>query len=127
MLGQPGDGERPGNRAEGNDQLVVLQLELLVVDPIDRERAAGGIGAGDGADHEIGLAELRAQRDDDMARVEGRAGGSGEQGRVEHEVGLVYERHVGALRGQQALECAGSVETAKAAPGDHDFPSHRTE
>ena len=84
-----------------------------------------GIGSGDGADHEVGHLELRAQRDDDVARIQGRPGGARKQGRVEHEIGLVDERHARALLGKDALESAGGVETAEAAAGDDYLEGHQ--
>ena len=86
--------------------------------------AALGVGAGHTSDHEVGAAQLRAQRDDHVARVERAPGGTREQRRVEQEVGVVDERHARALRRQQALQGAGGVEAAKAATRDHDLPGH---
>ena len=125
VLGQTGDRQRPRDRAERDDQLVVVELELLAVDAARTPSVAcGGVGAGDAPDHELGPAQLRAQRDDHVARVERRPGGARQQRRVEHEVGVVDERHARALRRQQALERPRGVEAAEATAGDHDLPGH---
>ena len=58
---------------------------------------AAGVAALHAPDHEVGAVQLRAERDDHVAGVERGAGGPGQQRRVEQEVGLVDERHAGAL------------------------------
>ena len=125
VLGQTGNGKCARDRAERNDQLVITDLEALTVDPLHAELRTLGLSPSDLADDQIGASQLGAQRHDDMARIERGAGGARKQGRVEHEVSVVDERHVRALRRQQALERTGCIEARKSATRDHHLPCHK--
>jgi hypothetical protein len=73
---------------------------------------------------QLGAIQLLAQRDDDVARFERSRRRARQQRRVEHEVHVVDERDLRALPGHEALELAGGVQAAEAAPGDDDAMSH---
>ena len=124
MLGETGNGQRPRDRSQSDDQLVVGQLDRLAVDPLDHEPPPGGVCAADAADHEFGPPQLRAKRDRNVTGIECPAGRAREQWRVEQEVGVVDQRHPGALGGKQPLQCAGCVEPTESAARDHHLPSH---
>jgi hypothetical protein len=107
--------------------MVVAELELLAVDPAHAEHATLRVGARDIPDEQIGASQLRAQRDDHVARIEGGAGCSREKRRVEHEVGVVDERDASAANGGDPLERASGVEAAEAAARDDDARGHETD
>ncbi len=58
MLCQAGHGKRSGHRPEGDEQVVVAELELLTVDATGGQRARGRIATRHPADQEVRPAQL---------------------------------------------------------------------
>ncbi len=65
-----------------------------------------------------------AERDDDVARLQGAGGRAGQQRRVEHEVDVVDEDQLRRLLREDPLELAGCVRPREAPSGDDDVVSH---
>ena len=80
VLGEPGDRQRARGRAERDDQLVVGQLLVAAADVRTATTRALRVGAGDLAEVQLGVVQLLAQRDDDVARLERPAAAPGSSG-----------------------------------------------
>ncbi len=124
MLGQAGDREGPGDRAEREHELVVLEHELLAVDALHGDGPAIGVDRGHAPHEQIGARQLGAQWHDHVAAVEDCSRGRRQEGRVEQEVRVVDEGDPRAVRRNDVFERPRGVETAEPPTRDDDAPGH---
>ncbi len=120
---QAGDREGAGDRASGHHDVVVLEVEGVAVERLDRRLLLGVVDVGDLARDDAAVTQDRAQRDDDVARLE-RAGSSlREEGLVGH-VGVRLDHSDGRLtltKLELLLQTQCGVE-ADVASADHQDP-----
>ena len=84
LLGEAGDREGAGDRAERDHQVVEGQLVRLADQRRDRGDLAVLVDGGDPAGENLRLRQHASQRDDDVARGDAAGGGFGEEGLVGH-------------------------------------------
>ena len=124
VLVEPGNRQRAADRAEREQQLVVVELLGVALVGGQLDRVAGRVVAGDRAEAQVGALEDVAQRRDDVARLERAGGRLREQRRVEQEVDVVDEDQPGRLLRQDPLELAGGVGSREPSSCDDDVVSH---
>ena len=111
LLGEAGDREGAGDRAERDDQVVEGQLVRLADQRRDRGDLAVLVDGGDPAGEHLGLGQHASQRDDDMPRRDAAGGGFGEEGLVRHVRARVDDRD-GRLAVAHLLQNAASCVQA---------------
>ena len=92
LLGEAGDREGAGDRAERDHQVVEGQLVRLADERRDRGDLAVLVDGGDPAGEHLGLGQHASQRDDDVARGDVAGGGFGKEGLVRHVRARVDDR-----------------------------------
>ena len=111
LLGEAGDREGAGDRAERDHQVVEGQLVRLADQRGDRGDLAVLVDGGDPAGENLRLGQHASQRDDDVARGDVAGGGFGEEGLVGHVRPGVDDRD-GRLAVAHLLEDAPSCVQA---------------
>jgi hypothetical protein len=92
VLGEAGDREGAGDRAERDHQVVEGQLVGLAHERLDRGDLAVLVDGGDPPGEHLGPGEHASQRDDDMPRGDAAGCGFGEEGLVRHVRARVDDR-----------------------------------
>ena len=111
VLGEARDRERAGDCAEGDDEVLVLELDTSRLG-LDRDLPRALVNLRDLAEDEVGMRAHHSQRDDDVARLEGARRGLGQGRRVEHEVLAADDRAA------RLAEQAAHVAPGEPAPED---------
>ena len=124
MLVEARDGQRPRNRPDGDEELVVADLLVLALVRGQSERPRLRIVRAHGAEPQVCPAQDVAQRRDDVARLQHAGGRLRQERRVEHEVDVVDERQPGRLARQDVLELARRGHPRESTTGNHDVPGH---
>ena len=101
MLGQAGDGEQAGDRAQGKQELVVAERLDLVFVRGQLDRPGGRVVAGDGTQAQVGASQDVAKRRHDVPGLEGARRSLGQERRVEQEVDVIHEGQSGRLAWHQ--------------------------
>ena len=85
MIGEPGDGQRPGNRAERDDEVLVGHIDEHFLG-LDLDALPVGSVGDCAPEHEVGVRAHQPQRHDDVAWLERPGRRFGEHRGEEHEV-----------------------------------------
>ncbi len=124
VLVEAGNRQHPGDRAERQQQLVVVERLGVSVAVAQLDRAGGGIVCVDLAQPQIGPPEDLAQRRDHVPRLERPGRRLRQERRVEHEVDVVDEDEPGRLPRHDPLELPRRHRATETPTGDDDVPSH---
>ena len=114
VLGEAGDRQRPRERAQREDGLLVVDDERLRTG-LDRGDALLRVERREPSEEQLGVRAHHPQRHDDVAGLERARRGLGQHRRVEHEVLLADDRRAALA------EQAGDVRTGEAAARGRAF------
>ena len=113
-------GEGLGNGAQGDDELVVLEVPHVVA-LLDGDLLVDGVDdLGLGLDH-VGLLEVAAQRHLDVARLDGTAGDLRQEGLIAHVGADIDDGDLGLAVLELLFKALGNVIAGKAAAQDQDL------
>src|SRR5918999_6069837 len=117
MVGEPGNRQRPRDRAERDDQLAVRDGEQLVL-RLDLYLSLLRGDAGRAAEDELGVRTHLPERDDDVSWLERAGRRLGQHRRVEHEVLRRDDRCASLLQEPRDVAAGKSAaENQRAAAG----------
>ena len=124
MLVETRNGQRPRDRSDGDEELVVADLLVLALMVRERQRPSFGIVGGDRTEAEVRAPQDVAQRRDDVPRLQHAGRRLRQERRVEHEVDVVDEREPRRLVREKLLQLTGGRHPREPSSGDDDVPGH---